>query len=322
MRPTLGENINAAARAMMNFSLSEMRLVEPKGDWPNQKAINTASGTERILEGSQIYQTTGAAVADLQRLYATTARVRDMEKPVLTPRALADALHGNIAKGEKSGILFGREAKGLNNDDVAISDAIIMVPVNSEHRSINLAQAVLLIGYEWFQQTAPETLDEVTRKGGQAASLDDMMGFFEHLESELDDCGFLFPPEKRPRMVRNIRNIFTRAGLSDQEVKTLRGIVAGLSRPRDRSDNTRIGHFAFLLTWRVRCIYSAATPGNVDVAANRQLPAASMVWNRTTGTNRENKGDSAMSKRVRSKYKINRRLRCNLGSSEKPLEYP
>ena len=156
VRPTLGENIGAAARAMMNFGLSEMRLVEPKGDWPNQKAINTASGAERILEEAKIYQTTGAAVADLQRLYATTARVRDMEKPVLTPRALADALHGNSAKGEKSGILFGREAKGLHNDDVAISDAIIMVPVNSEHRSINLAQAVLLIGYEWFQQTAPE----------------------------------------------------------------------------------------------------------------------------------------------------------------------
>ena len=235
VRPTLGENIGAAARAMMNFGLSEMRLVEPKGAWPNQKAINTASGAERILEEAKIYRTTGAAVADLQRLYATTARVRDMEKPVLAPRALADALHGNSAKGEKSGILFGREAKGLHNDDVAISDAIIMVPVNSEHRSINLAQAVLLIGYEWFQQTAPETLDEVTRKGGQAASLDELMGFFEHLESELDDCGFLFPPEKRPRMVRNIRNIFTRAGLSDQEVKTLRGIVAGLSRPRDRS---------------------------------------------------------------------------------------
>ena len=235
VRPTLGENIGAAARAMMNFGLSEMRLVEPKGDWPNQKAINTASGAERVLEEAKIYDTTETAVADLQRLYATTARVRDMEKPVLAPRDLAETLHANSAQGEKSGILFGREAKGLHNNDVAISDAIIMVPVNPEHRSINLAQAVLLIGYEWFQATAPETLEEVTRKGGQAASQHELMGFFEHLEIELDDCGFLFPPEKRPRMVRNIRNIFTRAGLSDQEVKTLRGIVAGLSRPRDRS---------------------------------------------------------------------------------------
>lgn len=234
VRPTLGENIGAAARAMMNFGLSEMRLVEPKGDWPNQKAINTASGAERILEEAKIYNTTQDAVSDLQRLYATTARARDMKKPVLAPRELACKLHSNSTNGEKSGILFGRESKGLNNDDVASSDAIIMVPVNPEHRSVNLAQAVLIIGYEWFQATAPKRLDEVTRKGGQAASQRELFGFFDHLETELDDCGFLYPPEKRPRMVRNIRNIFTRAGLSDQEVKTLRGIVAGLSRPRYR----------------------------------------------------------------------------------------
>ena len=234
VRPTLSENIGAAARAMMNFGLSEMRLVEPKGDWPNQKAINTASGAERVLEEASIYNNTQDAISDLHRLYATTARVRDMEKPVLAPRELARTLHSNAANRQKSGILFGREAKGLNNDDVASSDAIVMVPVNPEHRSINLAQAVLIIGYEWFQATAPETLEEVTRKGGQAASQKELIGFFNHLETELDDCGFLYPPEKRPRMVRNIRNIFTRAGLSDQEVKTLRGIVAGLSRPRDR----------------------------------------------------------------------------------------
>jgi tRNA/rRNA methyltransferase len=235
IRPTLGENIGAAARAMMNFGLSEMRLVDPKGDWPNQKAINTASGAERVLEQAKVYHTTQDAVADLQRLYATTARVRDMEKPVLAPRDLAETLHLNTAKGERSGVLFGREAKGLDNEDVAISDAIIMVPVSSEHRSLNLGQAVLLIGYEWFQATAPETLEKVTRKGGQAAYQHELVGFFEHLESELDECGFLYPPEKRSRMVRNIRNIFTRSNLSDQEVKTLRGIVSGLSRLRDRS---------------------------------------------------------------------------------------
>ena len=235
VRPTLGENIGASARAMMNFGLSEMRLVEPKGDWPNQKAINTASGAERVLEQATIYDNTQDAVSDLNRLYATTARVRDMEKPVLTPRDLAKSLHANNEKGERSGILFGRESKGLNNDDVAISDAIIMVPVDSEHRSLNLAQAVLLIGYEWFQATQPKKLDSVTRKGGRVASKDELVNFFEHLEAELDACGFLFPPEKRPRMVRNIRNIFTRSRLSDREVKTLRGIVGGLSRPRDRS---------------------------------------------------------------------------------------
>ena len=244
--PTLGQNIGAAARAMMNFGLREMRLVapcpgvpdavlDPRSTWPNQQAINTASGAERILDEAKIFDTTAEAVADLQRLYATTARVRDMEKPVLEPRALAATVRGNAVAGEKSGILFGREAKGLDNEDVALSDAIVMVPVSPEHTSINLGQAVLLIGYEWFQAGDPETLTEVTRKSGQPASREELLAFFDHLERELDECGFLYPPEKRPRMVRNIRNMFTRTGLSDQEVKTLRGIVAGLSMRRDRN---------------------------------------------------------------------------------------
>ncbi len=234
VRPTLGENIGAAARAMMNFGLSEMRLVSPKGDWPNQKAINTASGAERILEQARIFDTTEEAVQDLQRLYATTARVRDMEKPVLAPHGLAATVRESAVAGEKSGILFGRESKGLDNEDVALSDAIVMVPVHPDHTSINLGQAVLLIGYEWFQAGDPETISVVTRKSGQPASRQELLAFFEHLERELDDCGFLYPPEKRPRMVRNIRNMFTRTGLSDQEVKTLRGIVAGLSERRHR----------------------------------------------------------------------------------------
>ena len=233
--PTLGENIGAAARAMMNFGLSDMRLVSPKGTWPNQQALNTASGAERILEHASVFDTTEAAVADLQRLYATTARVRDMEKPVLTPRGLAGIVREKSVTGEKSGILFGRESKGLDNEDVAMSDAIVMVPVHPDHTSINLGQAVLLIGYEWFLAGDPETISEVTRKSGQPASREELIAFFEHLEGELDDCGFLYPPEKRPRMVRNIRNMFTRTGLSDQEVKTLRGIVAGLSERRDRN---------------------------------------------------------------------------------------
>ncbi len=235
VNPTLGENIGAAARAMMNFGLSELRLVTPKGNWPNQKAINTASGAEAILENACLFQTTREAIADLNRLYATTARVRDMVKPVLTPHQLAEKLQENYAKGERSGILFGREAKGLNNEDITISEAVVMVPVSEQHRSINLAQCVLLIGYEWFQSKNPAVHTDLRRKGGVVASQREINEFFEHLESELDDCGFLYPLEKRARMVRNIRNIFTRVGLSDQEVKTLRGIVSSLSNPRDRS---------------------------------------------------------------------------------------
>ena len=236
VRPTLGENIGAAARAMMNFGLREMRLVRPKGEWPNYKALNTASGAERVLEEARLFDSTGEATADLQRLYATTARMRDMEKPVLTPRELAPALRRDAADDVRTGILFGREAKGLHNDDVAIADAIVTFPVSSEHRSLNLAQAVLLIGYEWFGE--PATVARAARKGDKPASRDALIGFFEHLERELDGCGFLFPPEKRPRMVRNIRSIFARTGLSDREVKTLRGIVAALSRPRERTQRS------------------------------------------------------------------------------------
>ena len=230
--PTLGENIGAAARAMMNFGLRDMRLVRPKGEWPNHKALNTASGAERVLEEARLFDSTAAATADLRRLYATTARMRDMEKPVLTPRELAPALRRDAADGVRAGILFGREAKGLHNDDVAIADAIVTFPVSAEHRSLNLAQAVLLIGYEWFGE--PGAAAEAAREGGEPAPREALIGFFEHLERELDCSGFLFPPEKRPRMVRNIRNIFVRAGLSEREVKTLRGVVAALARPRAR----------------------------------------------------------------------------------------
>ena len=232
VEPTLGENIGAAARAMMNFGLSELRLVRPKGDWPNHKALNTASGAERVLEDAVLFDSTEAAVADLHRLYATTARRRDMEKPVLSPRQLAAALHDATAAGERAGILFGREAKGLHNDDITIAEAVVMVPVDPAHRSLNLAQAVLLIAYEWFHETGAGALPKVRRRGGKPATRGELDGFFRHLECELDACGFLFPIEKRPRMVRNIRNIFSRAGLSDQEVRTLRGIVSDLSNRR------------------------------------------------------------------------------------------
>ncbi len=238
VQPTLGENIGAAARAMMNFGLSDLRLVRPRGDWPNPKAVNTASGAERILEDARLFDTTPEAVADLHRVHATTARVRDMEKPALSPRRLAETLHGT---GARSGILFGREARGLHNDDVALADSIVMVPASAAHRSLNLAQAVLLIGYEWFQRGGSEAVAPARRRGGRPASRTELVGFFEHLERELDACGFLFPPEKRPRMVRNIRNIFARAGLSDQEVRTLRGIVSGLSKPERGAGGTSRG---------------------------------------------------------------------------------
>ena len=229
--PQLGENIGAAARAMLNFGLTDLRLVAPRGDWPNQKAVNTASGAEAVLAGAGVFADTGAALGDIRHVLATTARVRDMVKPVLTPRAAAHRLRCWRAAGERAALLFGREKSGLDNDDAALAEALVIVPANPAYSSINLAQAVLLIGYEWFQADPAQGGggDRLTRKGARPATQREIRDLFAHLEAELDECGFLYPPDKRPRMVRNIRNIFTRAGLTDQEVRTLRGIVVGLA---------------------------------------------------------------------------------------------
>ena len=228
VRPQLGENIGAAARAMLNFGLTQMRLVQPRDEWPNPQALNTSSGAESVLHQADIFESTEDAIADLQHVYATTARIRDMVKPVFAPRDAAHKIRINGACGESSGILFGRERSGLENSDVSLAEALLVVPANPNYSSINLAQAVLLLAYEWFQTGTPETLKHVTRKGAIPATAEELQHLFDHLEGELDACGFLRPLDKRPRMVRNIRNIFTRSDLTDQEVRTLCGIISGL----------------------------------------------------------------------------------------------
>jgi tRNA/rRNA methyltransferase len=228
--PQLGENIGTAARAMLNFGLTDLRLVSPRDGWPNERAKAAASGADMVLEGAWLCARTEEAVADLDYVIATTARTRDMVKPVLTPETAAIKMRQVIASGGRVGLLFGPERTGLTNEDVALSDAVVMVPVNPAFASINLAQAVLLIGYEWFKAgdaTPPEQLDYIN---GRPASKEELIGFFEHLEGALDAAGFLKPPEKKPTMILNLRNMFQRAGLSEQEVRTLRGVVAGLTR--------------------------------------------------------------------------------------------
>ena len=230
VKPQLGENVGAAARAMLNFGLTEMRLVAPRGDWPNQKAINTASGADAVLADARLFETTAAALGDVAHVLATTARVRDMVKPVLNPNEAAARMREYRIRGERTALLFGREKSGLDNEDAALAEALVIVPANPAYASINLAQAVLLVAYEWHQAGAavPPAEGRLMRKGARAASQAEIQDLFDHLETELDACGFLYPPAKRPRMVRNIRNIFTRAELTDQEVRTLRGIIVGL----------------------------------------------------------------------------------------------
>lgn len=248
VEPQLEENIGTCARAMGNCGLGDLRLVRPRPDHLTERARAAASGADAILEQAQVFETLDEAVADLHHLYATTARRRDMMKRLLTPRPAAAEMrahiHGDPPQG--CGILFGRERTGLENDDVAVCEAIIEIPLNPYFCSLNLAQAVLLVGYEWFlaeDQTPP---DRRAERSSPPATQEDLIGFYTHLETELDAVGFLRVPEKRPGMIRNIRSIFARSGLSRQEVRTLHGIVKELrwgNRPdrprRDASGNVR-----------------------------------------------------------------------------------
>lgn len=235
VEPQLGENIGMTARAMLNNALHEMRLVAPVHGWPNENAVKPASGADVVLDGVGVFETTADCVADLSHVYATTARNRDMTKRVMTPRAAVREMRDVIADGGKPGVLFGREAWGLNNDDVALADCLISVPLNPNFQSLNLAQAALLIGYEWYQSgDDTPAIDDRIPGHTRPADKQELIGMFEHLEKELDACGFLQPVEKRPTMVRNIRNMFQRANLTEQEVRTLRGVISGLVRHHER----------------------------------------------------------------------------------------
>jgi tRNA/rRNA methyltransferase len=234
VRPQLGENIGMVARAMLNCGLTELRLVRPRDGWPSAKAEAAASGALSMLQDVQLFPTTKAAVADLHRVYATTARPRGMVKPIATPAQAAAELRQELAAGRKAGLLFGPERSGLVNDDIALADAALTVPLNPAFASLNLAQAVLLIGHAWFlagDETPPRQLET---NGAQPASKAELVNFFERLEAELDETGFLFPPEKRPIMVRNLRNMFQRMAPTESEINTLHGIVVALRDKKGR----------------------------------------------------------------------------------------
>ncbi len=235
--PQLGENIGTAARAMLNFGLTDLRLVRPRDGWPNDKARGASSGATAVIDGAKLFDNTERAIADLDYVLACTARPRDMTKAVQTPGRAAENCRMRAVRGIATGLLFGPEKHGLDNDDVTLADAIVSIPTNPGFASLNLAMSVLLLGYEWLR-TAEATPAERLDYGANTrpATKQELLGFFGHLERELDVCGFLRVREMRPRMVRNIRNIFQRASLSEQEVRTLRGIVAGLTRRPRRAD--------------------------------------------------------------------------------------
>ncbi len=246
VEPQLGENMGTAARAMMNTGLEDLRLVDPKNDWLGERAIAAASGADRILSAAKRFDTVREAIEDLEVVYAATARQRDMVKPLMSGRTAAADMRAHAAADRKMGILFGRERDGLANDEISLANTIVEVPLNPEHSSLNLAQAVLIIGYEWFQAgyEGPDAM--VTYNKAQRPAVQKMLqGLFEHLEQELVNCGFLRIDEKRPSMMVNIRNLLQRAELTEQEVRTLHGVITELRYGRrDDRPKRQPGHKA------------------------------------------------------------------------------
>lgn len=228
VEPQLAENIGMTARAMANFGLSELRLVAPKGGWPKKGVRETASGATHVLDGATIHATVAEAIGDLHHVLATTARERGQMKRVMGPDAAMQAVVGRLSAGERVGILFGRERVGLSNDEVSLADAIVTFPVDPKHPSLNLAQSVLLVAYEWRRAAGLAALPFDGELRSPPASREALLALFESLEGALDAVGY-FPPEKRAGMVRNLRDILHRMAMTEQDVRSLRGVLRALT---------------------------------------------------------------------------------------------
>ena len=229
IEPQLAENIGMATRAMMNCGLYHLRLVKPRENHLSAKAISASSGADRILREAKIFQTTEEAIADLSHIYATTARHRDMIKPVMTAECAAQSITAS-GQGADYGILFGPERTGLHNENVCLADSIIEIPLNPEHCSLNLSQAVLLVGYEWYKTQIKVPDAQLIMNKTTIANKEKVLQFLKHFEAKLDNCGNFHIAEKRDRMIINLRNIFMRNSLTEQELNTLYGIINYLDR--------------------------------------------------------------------------------------------
>jgi tRNA/rRNA methyltransferase len=225
VRPQMGENVGAAARAMLNFGLERMRVVAPRDGWPNERAVAMASGAGRVLDNAGLFGDVKAAIADCDYVFATTARGRELVKPIVTPERAMEMARAMAATGKRVGVLFGPERAGLENDDVVLANAIVTVPVNPDFPSLNLGQCVLLMGYEWCRQTmevAPEVM---------ALARTDFAGGIEverlgdHYEETLGAAGFFYPGPKAPMMKANLRNMWARLNLTKAEVQTFHGML-------------------------------------------------------------------------------------------------
>lgn len=235
VRPQMGENIGAAARAMLNFGLDRMRLVDPRDGWPNPRAVAMASGAAgRVLDHAGVFASVPAAVADCTYVFATTARGRDMTKPVMTPERAMDHARALAATGQKVAILFGPERAGLENEDVVRANAIISIPVNPEFFSLNLGQAVLLCAYEWMRQGTDRPPETVELARTTFASHVEVEKLGDHFEEQLEAAGFFFPPTKAEGMKQNLRNLWSRMPLTRADVQTFHGMLRQIVRRQNK----------------------------------------------------------------------------------------
>lgn len=232
VEPQLGENIGAAARVMANFGLSRLRLVAPRQAWPNPKARMMAAGADRVLDAAELFDSLPAAIADCSFVAATTARAHDQAKPVVAPEQCAKLLAPRVAAGETVALVFGRERNGLENDEVGLADCIVTFPVNPAFASLNLAQAVALVGYEWFKLASAGALPFSMPEKSRAAPKEQLFAFFASLERELERVEFFRPAEKRETMQTNLRNIFTRMQPTQQDIQTLHGVFMAIAEGR------------------------------------------------------------------------------------------
>ena len=230
VRPQLGENIGMAARAMLNCGLSTLRLVAPRDGWPNPKAQRAASGADVVLERAQVFDTVAEAVADLERVVATTARNRELSQRILTPRRAAQEMRGWIGEGQGVGVLFGPERTGLVNEDMVQADTALSIPLNPQFSSLNIAQAVLLVSYEWATAGDDTPAERMSEYAVRPATKDELQNLFAHLERALDQSGFLRNKAMRPSMVNNLRAFLQRSAMTEQEVRSFHGVIKYLAK--------------------------------------------------------------------------------------------
>jgi tRNA/rRNA methyltransferase len=232
VEPQLADNIGAAARAMANFGLTRLRLVKPREGWPAERAYVVASGAHRVLDRAQVYETVEAAIGDLNYVFATTARAHDQAKPVCDAGEAARITSEKVAAGENVGLMFGRERNGLENDEVALADQIITLPVNPAFASLNLAQAVVIVAYEWFKLASGGELPFGMPQKSPVAPRQQLLAFFANLERELEKVEFFRPLDKRETMQINLRNIFSRMQPTQQDIQTLSGVIMAIAEGR------------------------------------------------------------------------------------------